>query len=34
MGYKAKIISTIVDLVSDGGTGLGYKAKIISTIVD
>ena len=33
-GYKAKIISTIVD--DKGGFVLfdGYKAKIISTIVD
>ena len=34
-GYKANIISTIVDVKKRGdNTRLGYKANIISTIVD
>ena len=34
IGYKAKIISTIVDIYSLFLSFMGYKAKIISTIVD
>ena len=33
-GYKAKIISTIVDVIAYNSCNSGYKAKIISTIVD
>ena len=33
-GYKAKIISTIVDERGTRTSQTGYKAKIISTIVD
>jgi len=33
-GYKAKLISTIVDTNSEIKKGAGYKAKLISTIVD
>ncbi len=34
LGYKAKIISTIVDFRGLIRVALGYKANIISTIVD
>ena len=33
-GYKANIISTIVDAKTASSSGHGYKANIISTIVD
>ena len=33
-GYKASIISTIVDSLITRWKGHGYKASIISTIVD
>ena len=33
-GYKAKLISTIVDIVVAPAFVWGYKAKLISTIVD
>jgi len=33
-GYKAKLISTIVDLKDNSLPFDGYKAKLISTIVD
>ena len=33
-GYKAKLISTIVDINAALSAVGGYKAKLISTIVD
>ena len=33
-GYKAKLISTIVDSAVKEDVKQGYKAKLISTIVD
>ena len=33
-GYKAKLISTIVDAAQFRDRIVGYKAKLISTIVD
>jgi len=34
-GYKANLISTIVDLIANvSGANQGYKANLISTIVD
>ena len=34
MGYKAILISTIVDKASSSPAKIGYKAILISTIVD